>query len=295
MSINVYGVDDDNEVIYPSTLVPDRHVDLLLFERYRVHHYATIMNFSRLVGRQLSSHGHCFRRCLHAYSSQELVDAHALDCCHAQRKKFPKDPRCLPRAPPMQLCIQAGEQCVIGPLQASCLLHGRGCWGDVCAQTARRSGAFVSRVRCYSSTTASAYRDKTVLLPHCHQLLAGDKVRDHCHIVGNYLGVAHSSCNLAYRISKPDWKLPVVIHNLKGYDVHLIAKALKSEFGEVKVIPQYLFITVDRLKFIDSLQFTSQILDSLVKTLEVGEFEYLREAFPIAHEFELIKRKGVYP
>ena len=36
MSINVYGVDDDKEVIYPlrvsSTLIPDRHVDMLLFE-----------------------------------------------------------------------------------------------------------------------------------------------------------------------------------------------------------------------------------------------------------------------
>ena len=57
--------------------------------------YSTIRNFSRLVGRQLSNHGHtihCCRRCLHAYSSQELLDA--LDCFHAQRTKFPKDPRC---------------------------------------------------------------------------------------------------------------------------------------------------------------------------------------------------------
>ena len=101
MSINVYGVDDDNEVIYPlrvsSTLVPDRHVDLLLFERDGVHHYISIRNFSRMVGKQLSNHGHtvhCCRRCLHAYSSQELLDAHALDCCHVQRIKFPMDPRC---------------------------------------------------------------------------------------------------------------------------------------------------------------------------------------------------------
>ena len=100
MSINVYGVGDDNEVIYPlrvsPTHVPDRHVYLLLFE-HGVHHYTTIRDFSRLVGRLLSSHGHtvhCCRRCLHAYSSQELLDAHALDCCHAQRTKFPKDPRC---------------------------------------------------------------------------------------------------------------------------------------------------------------------------------------------------------
>ena len=58
---------------------------------------------------------------------------------------------------------------------------------------------------------------------------------------------------------------------------------------------KYLSITVDRLTFIDSLQFTPQNLDSLVKTLEVDEFKYLREAFPIDHEFELIKWKGVYP
>ena len=62
MSINVYDVDDDNKVIYPfrvsSTLVPDRHVDLLLFECDGVQHYATIRHFSRLDGRQLSNHGH---------------------------------------------------------------------------------------------------------------------------------------------------------------------------------------------------------------------------------------------
>ena len=40
-----------------------------------------------------------------------------------------------------------------------------------------------------------------------------------------------------YRISKSDWKLPVVIHNLKGYNGYLIVKALKSEFGKVQVIP----------------------------------------------------------
>ena len=118
-------------------------------------------------------------------------------------------------------------------------------------------------------------------------------MRDHCHIVWNYKGAAHIRCNLAYIISKSDWKLPLVIHNLKGCD------GLKSEFREVRIIPQnmekYLSTTVDRLKFIDFLQFTSQSLDSLVKTLEVDEFKYVREAFPIADEFELIKRKGVYP
>ena len=39
---------------------------------------------------------------------------------------------------------------------------------------------------------------------------------------------------------------------------------------------KYLSITVDRLKFINSLQFTPQSLESLVKTLEVDEFKYVR-------------------
>ena len=76
MSINVYGDDDDKEVIYPlrdsSTLVPDRHVDLLLFECNGIQHYTTIRNFSRLVGSQMSNHSHavyCCKQCLHAYKT----------------------------------------------------------------------------------------------------------------------------------------------------------------------------------------------------------------------------------
>ena len=34
----------------------------------------------------------------------------------------------------------------------------------------------------------------------------------HC---GNYRGAAHSRCNLKYGISTSEWKLPVVMHNLK--------------------------------------------------------------------------------
>ena len=47
------------------------------------------------------------------------------------------------------------------------------------------------------------------------------KVRDHCHYTGRYRGAAHNSCNLKYR--KPNF-IPVVIHNLSGYDSHLFIK-----------------------------------------------------------------------
>ena len=91
-------MDDDKEVIYvSSTSVPDRHVDLLLFESGGIHHCSTIRNFSRLASSRLSHHNgtvHCCRCCLHAYSSQELLDDHAIDCFHVQRTNFPEDPRC---------------------------------------------------------------------------------------------------------------------------------------------------------------------------------------------------------
>ena len=81
------------------------------------------------------------------------------------------------------------------------------------------------------------------------------------------------------------------MHHLEGYDGHLIVKALKSESGEERVIPQnmekYLSITVGRLKFIDSLKFVPQSLDILVKTLEVDDLKYVQEEFPI--------QQGVYP
>ena len=90
----------------------------------------------------------------------------------------------------------------------------------------------------------------------CTNPLAEGKVRDHCHITGNYVGAAHDECNLNYRINSKSWKPPVLIQNLKRYDGHLIVKSLKSEFGKVWVIPQnmekYLSLTVGQLRFIVS-------------------------------------------
>jgi len=59
------------------------------------------------------------------------------------------------------------------------------------------------------------------------------KVRDHCHITGKYRGPAHNSCNLNYK-QNTDFKIPVFIHNSKGYDTHLIMQAI-SQFSDKKI------------------------------------------------------------
>ena len=53
LSINVYGVEDEKKVVFPlcvtDSVVPDRHVDLLLHECNGDQHYSPIKNFSRLI------------------------------------------------------------------------------------------------------------------------------------------------------------------------------------------------------------------------------------------------------
>ena len=59
------------------------------------------------------------------------------------------------------------------------------------------------------------------------------KVRDHCHYTGLHRGPAHSLCNLRYKI--PSY-IPVVFHNLSGYDAHLFIRELGGHASDMEVI-----------------------------------------------------------
>jgi len=52
------------------------------------------------------------------------------------------------------------------------------------------------------------------------------RVRDHCHITGKYRGSAHQECNLKLKINPDNIKIPVIFHNLKGYDSHFIMQKI---------------------------------------------------------------------
>ena len=77
LSINVYGVENDKKVTYPlrvsQTIIPDRHLDLLLYECNSIQHYTTVKSFSSLVSSQLSNHNGAtyFYRCLHGCSTHQ--------------------------------------------------------------------------------------------------------------------------------------------------------------------------------------------------------------------------------
>ena len=112
------------------------------------------------------------------------------------------------------------------------------------------------------------------------------KVRDHCHITSKYRVSAHQECNLKLKVNPEDIKIPVIFHNLRGYDSHFIMQeigaivkkhAYKNKKGEekqmnVNAIPNNMekymaFMLGNNLVFLDSFQFMSSSLENLVKNI----------------------------
>ena len=124
-----------------------------------------------------------------------------------------------------------------------------------------------------------------------------DKVRDHCHITGKFRGIAHRECNSKLRIPR---KIPIIFHNLEGYDGHLIFRELNNfKDIDIQVIPKtnerYMSIIVNNsIVFLDSLQFCKASLDSLAGNLEDNHFKHLLSEFP-KDKLELLRKKDAYP
>ena len=111
----------------------------------------------------------------------------------------------------------------------------------------------------------------------CDKLFdAGDnKVRDHCHLTRGYRGSAHWSCSINFGLTK---KVPVIFHNLRGYDSHLIVQEIGKVDVGVNVIPngleKYMAFTINNnLVFLDSMQFINSSLCALVKNFSDNDFK----------------------
>ena len=94
-------------------------------------------------------------------------------------------------------------------------------------------------------------------------------------------------------------KVPVIFHNLEGYDSHLIIKELSKFNVKTSVIPngleKYIAFTINRnIVFIDSVQFMRSSFDSLVRNLMDEDFKYLSGEYS-GELLKLVKEKGVYP
>ena len=154
-------------------------------------------------------------------------------------------------------------------------------------------------------------------MDRCH--ICGEKytdkdvrVRDHCHITGKFRGSAHQECNLKLRIEPENLKIPVIFHNLQGYDSHFIMQQIgeiakkhgyTNKKGEkqdlnINTIPNNMekymaFMLRNHLTVIDSFQFMSSSLDKLVINLPKDDLIYTSKAFK-GKRLDLLSKKGVY-
>ena len=131
----------------------------------------------------------------------------------------------------------------------------------------------------------------------CKKFIDNDdeKVRDLCHVTGKFRGAAHWNCNINFQLTK---KIPVIFHNLKGCDSHLIFSKLNKFNLKINVIPNGLekymtFFLGKNLVFIDSMQLMNYNLDKLVKNLSDEDFKYLVKEFSSKH-LKILKQKGDY-
>ena len=78
-------------------------------------------------------------------------------------------------------------------------------------------------------------------------------VRDHCHITGKYRGYAHSNFNIKFNLKIND--IPNRLEKYMSFSIN------------------------DKMRFVDSFQFLSFSLDSLVKNFGKKGFKYLSQEF----------------
>ena len=57
----------------------------------------------------------------------------------------------------------------------------------------------------------------------CGFELGADDCHDYCHLTGKFCGAAHNECNLNDSITG---RIPVILHNQRDYDSHLIMQGL---------------------------------------------------------------------
>ncbi|EFA08493.1 hypothetical protein TcasGA2_TC006145 [Tribolium castaneum] len=139
----------------------------------------------------------------------------------------------------------------------------------------------------------------------CNKTIESDqiKVRDHNHLTGKFRGPAHQRCNLNYQDS---YTIPVVFHNLSGYDAHFIIKELSTAFaGNIKLLPinKEKYISFSKsvggtnvtFRFIDSFRFMSKSLDQLSSNLKAEQKIITRKFCKTNEEFNLLIKKGVFP
>ena len=335
ISVNVYTFDDDDKVVIPLKVCVEekpQHVNLCLYDD----HYHAITNLSSFV--RCKSHSHICTSCLYHFKDGVALIEHTEfckkmdpqrvnmptgDCLNVCRKNFKKESK-FPfiiygdfETLSIPGNVDAGElnqnePCSFGLIVVNWkleVIHSKFYRGPNPAQIFLKElinlTTFLDKYFTDNSFPNLNMTQSDVIAmqsaKHCHiclKPLKGVVVRDHDHLTGKFRGPAHQDCNVNYKVPKD---FPVVFHNLKNFDGHIIINALQSKMFNnppsiiAQSIEKYIGFKLDRFKFIDSLAFLPSSLDTLSSHLSVTKkTHFLQQAFP-GDDVTLLLRKGALP
>ncbi|XP_053209828.1 uncharacterized protein LOC128393656 [Panonychus citri] len=335
ISVNVYTFDEEDKIVIPLKVVKDecsKHVNLFLYNE----HFHTITRLESFV--RGKNHAYCCPRCLYHFRERQKLSDHLEFCkkvdpqrvsmpsgeyLHICRNKYNKESKhpfmiygdfetlSIPTAN-VTGEIKLNEPCSFGLIVVNWrqeVIHSKFYRGNDVALV------FLRELLNLQPFLDQYFKDNTFpnvnMTPndelimrnskYCHICLRvlgkGTIVRDHDHLTGKFRGAAHQECNINYQVPKD---VPVVFHNLKNFDGHIIIKALESGMFNrpptilAHTIEKYIGFQLDRFKFIDSLAFLPSSLDTLSSQLNVDKKEkFIKQAFP--GDVSLLLKKGSLP
>ena len=339
--------------IYNSNMVAERTVNLLLVVNSEgKRHYCGIPKLTRLYYQELkTSHSKLMcERCCQEFWSKEMLDEHYQYCSRGklQKELMPKSKLYSFYSDEKELSplkvVYADMECFIKddvhmPAAVACYevlhTHLKERQKDININSWVGDSSVIDFLSYLESVVHKQYKEDYTLTrqkiimsksqkdefysctacPQCKKSFteSNQKVKDHCHITGQFRSPLCFKCNCKKQLRRR--VLPVIFHNFKNYDAHMIIKhGLASMKGwKLGVIAQskekFMTLTAqipvgktkeDRtvyftVKFLDSYQFLSSSLSKLVSNLDsLPITQQLKSKYPQLKD-EVLKRKGVFP
>ena len=314
ININVFGYENKQPYpIYVSKEKYDNQMNLLLVTEDKNKHYVLIEDFNRFMYNQTKhkESKHFCMYCLQCFSSERVLNDHKDNCIivnGTQAVKMPdKDNNILKyinfhKEKQVPFVIYADFEAITEKI-AGCKPNNKKSYTEA-YQKHTDCGFGYKVVCCYDdkySQPLKIYRGEKAVYIFLEYML--DEVKYCKKIIKKEFS----------NIELNEIKIPVIFHNLRGYDSHFIMK----EIGEIvknyeytnkngkkcqmniNAIPNNMekymaFMLGKHLTFIDSFQFMSSSLEKLVSNLPKESLKYTSNNWK-GRKLDLMVRKGVYP
>ena len=314
ININVFGYENKQPYpIYVSKEKYDNQMNLLLVTEDENKHYVLIKDFNRFMYNQTKhkESKHFCMYCLQCFSSKRVLNDHKDNCIivnGTQAVKMPdKDNNILKyinfhKEKQVPFVIYADFEAITEKI-AGCKSNDNKSYTEA-YQKHTDCGFGYKVVCCYDdkySQPLKIYRGEKAVYTFLEYML--DEVKYCKKIIKKELS----------HLKLEEIKIPVIFHNLRGYDSHFIMQEIgaivknyeyTNKKGEkcqmnINAIPNNMekymaFMLGKHLTFIDSFQFMSSSLEQLVKNLPRESFKYTSNQFK-GIKLDLMMKKGVYP